>query len=562
MGIISTHDDKHTDKIPFSFNFYGINFLYSRSLLVCISIFLFIFYYNPEETFAQSGNCSSNTPYYTINLVGSPGGSWTSSNFSRLGQCCAVVNPDRCVEFLVTLDPNSSGLIFNINSGTIPPGPLYYQVNCGPLTPIGIGICLNTPGPHYITFCNPATNKNTYIITSIPKPILTVNPISSSVCIGSPVTYTASGASTYNWVPASGLSSTTGSSVTANPILTTIYTITGTDAFGCTNTTTVSYNPIALPIIEAGTGDTICPSSSTQLHGSGGLFYNWTPTTGLSNPNIANPIATPTASTTYYLTASSASGQIINNGDFTSGNTGFTSSYTYSNNLWPEGNYYIGTDPNLYHANFSHCTDHTSGTGNMMIINGASIPNVSIWCQTVTVTPNTEYQFSTWLQSVHPTSPAILQFSVNGILLGSPFNATTPTCIWQQFFSYWYSGSNTSATICIVNQNTAASGNDFAIDDINFSPLCENTDSVKIFVSQLNLITSITNLTCASGNNGAASVSASGGTVPYTYNWSNGANTAAVSGLMAGSYTVTITDTKACTASASVVIAQPVLLTA
>ena len=67
----------------------------------------------------------------------------------------------------------------------------------------------------------------------------------------------------------------------------------------------------------------------------------------------------------------------------------------------------------------------------------------------------------------------------------------------------------------------------------------------------------VTNVSCNGGNNGAATTSASGGFIPYTYSWSNGETTAIITGLTAGSYTVNVTDNHGCTASAMVTITQP-----
>lgn len=69
-------------------------------------------------------------------------------------------------------------------------------------------------------------------------------------------------------------------------------------------------------------------------------------------------------------------------------------------------------------------------------------------------------------------------------------------------------------------------------------------------------------VTCFGGNNGIAVVSVSNGAAPYSYAWTGGGTTATVSGLSAGTYTCTITDANACTASRSITITQPTALTA
>ena len=91
---------------------------------------------------------------------------------------------------------------------------------------------------------------------------------------------------------------------------------------------------------------------------------------------------------------------------------------------------------------------------------------------------------------------------------------------------------------------------------------CQNVVS-NIVVTQPTAITSSissqTNVTTNGGSNGAATVSVSGGTAPYTYSWNTTPvqTTATASGLSAGTYTVTITDANACTKTQSVTITQP-----
>jgi hypothetical protein len=69
--------------------------------------------------------------------------------------------------------------------------------------------------------------------------------------------------------------------------------------------------------------------------------------------------------------------------------------------------------------------------------------------------------------------------------------------------------------------------------------------------------TTQTNVGCRGASTGAATVAAAGGAAPYTYLWSNGANTASITGVAAGTYTVTATDGLGCTGVTTVTITQP-----
>lgn len=212
-------------------------------------------------------------------------------------------------------------------------------------------------------------------------------------------------------------------------------------------------------------------------------------------PNVANPnslitTANPGGTATYILRAKILSPNLIFNGDFEQGNVGFTTDYVVptppyspSGPLGPEGTYMISTNPSLTHTGFASCGDHTTGNGNMMVINGDPLPNRRVWCQIVEVDPSSDYQFSTWATSVISSNPARLQFSIDGVQLGSDFTLSTTTCKWEEFYEVWTSagGSNPyNVEICIVNQNTATSGNDFAIDDIYFGRVCEVEDEMVV----------------------------------------------------------------------------------
>jgi gliding motility-associated-like protein len=241
--------------------------------------------------------------------------------------------------------------------------------------------------------------------------------------------------------------------------------------------------------VDAGDDIYLCsPPSPTQLSGSISgdyLSFMWTPVTGLTGASTLQPTVNVTQSTFYVLSASAAdlNNNLVVNGDFEQGNTGFTSDYGYSpGNLVPEAIYDVLDNPQDDHPSFAPCDDHTSGAGSMMVVNGAGSPNQDVWCQTVSVIPNAQYVLSAWVTSVVAGSPALLQFSINGGVVGPIFNAPSAVCNWQNYFQVWNSGANSSATICIVNQNTALGGNDFALDDIVFAPVCVVRDTVRIQV--------------------------------------------------------------------------------
>lgn len=238
---------------------------------------------------------------------------------------------------------------------------------------------------------------------------------------------------------------------------------------------------------------TICSGTTAQLQARPGLSYCWSPATGLSNTNTANPVTSTTQNITYTCTAEIPVNNLIINGDFSSGNTGFTSSYTYSpTNGIPEGVYGVGANPTAWHPAMPGCKDHTTGTGNMMLVNGATTANVVVWSETVAVTPNTNYAFSTWLQHITTINPALLQFSINGVPIGNIFQANSVSCIWDQFYTTWNSGNNTSATIAILNQNTGLSGNDFALDDISFSELKIQREVINVTVNNCSVTAAFT----------------------------------------------------------------------
>ncbi|MEM1118813.1 MAG: gliding motility-associated C-terminal domain-containing protein [Bacteroidota bacterium] len=130
----------------------------------------------------------------------------------------------------------------------------------------------------------------------------------TTICVGSSAQLGATGAIAYSWSPTTGLNNPNIATPIATPLVTTTYMVTGTDAGGCTSTDLVTINVTENSGISAGSPVSICAGESTPLLATGGSNYQWSPATGLNNTNIANPIATPSVTTTYTVTGTSTNG--------------------------------------------------------------------------------------------------------------------------------------------------------------------------------------------------------------------------------------------------------------
>jgi hypothetical protein len=174
---------------------------------------------------------------------------------------------------------------------------------------------------------------------------------------------------------------------------------------------------------------------------------------------------------------------LVANGDFSQGNRYFQSGYRRSNDLYPEGTYQVGTSPVKYHGHFKG-RSRAGYRDKFMIVNGSPRPNVSVWCQQIKIRPKTYYNFSAWITTLVPRSPARLHFSVNSQVLGTNINAPSRQYVWKKFEVTWFSGEETTASICIVNLSTLKGGNDFGLDDIRFTSCIPVVTKAKATKSQ------------------------------------------------------------------------------
>lgn len=253
----------------------------------------------------------------------------------------------------------------------------------------------------------------------------------------------------------------------------------------------------ATPLITASSdGGTYCPGSTINLTSTGGDIQSryWEGPNNFysvsQNPQLTTN-ATTALSGTYTVTGNVVvGGNLVTNGDFEAGNSSFGSSYGYagtaSDALQPEGLYTVVSSPQSVHSNFTTHGDHTSGTGLQMVLNGSPTAGVVIWNQSVPVVPGANYQFTYWVQTVNittPINPSRLQLYVNGVAAGPIYTASSTYGQWTQFLYNASAGSSTVLNLELINQNTVANGNDFALDDIVFQQILSATASTNISVT-------------------------------------------------------------------------------
>ena len=255
----------------------------------------------------------------------------------------------------------------------------------------------------------------------------------------------------------------------------------------------------ASPLIAAAGGGDYCTGSTINLLSTGDDIMNryWVGPNNFysiqQNPSIPN--STPTLSGEYTVTGNVViGGNLVVNGDFELGDVGFSSAYERpplpltTSSLVPEGRYAVVDLPSQVHNNFSStAVDHTPAPGTkQMVINGNVQVGAVVWSQSVPVIPHAYYEFNYWVQTVvngNDPSPSRLQLYVNGVAAGPVYTANPTTGVWTQFIYNTYAGVNNMLNLELINQNTIAGGNDFALDDIVFQQILPASASTNIQVN-------------------------------------------------------------------------------
>jgi hypothetical protein len=262
-----------------------------------------------------------------------------------------------------------------------------------------------------------------------------------------------------------------------------LFTIAGTQAFAQDSPCQVVADPYA-----------DCRHGVTYLNATPGFdSYQWTPAALVSNPTIANP--TTTTPGNYTVTASTVIGpELVVNGDFSAGNTGFVSGQTYSS-IYSPCNYFVG--PGWFSATLDpNFPDHTATADNMfMSIDGCS-PATLLWEETMSVSSFTNYTFSfhgSRADQIQPVYEIHFIGDVTGDMIVSTQNGVPYTGSWawdKHSVSCWNSLENRTVTIQVINLQTNSYGNDFGMDDFSFRECCTSSFTVWAPVTMgMNLFT-------------------------------------------------------------------------
>jgi gliding motility-associated-like protein len=542
-------------------------------LFLLITFFLFYFqsYSQCPVAFPVDLSASSSAVYSQSNPTIGP----------LLTNCCPSFSSDgnRCIKFSITLNPGSMGVRFEMNPA---PSSGIYRIGCGS-TAINVGsfVCLSGAGPHILTFCNPADITSLFKIVSVPRPTAGPN-ISISQGCSKVINATGFDPGTIIW-----------KSVPNNPIY--------NGYLSCTNCLNPTIIPGSSP--PAYVDYQICGSPSTN--GCGPLCDTvrvfFTPPLSVTI-SPANPII--------------CNGQTPNSTTIAAVGLGGSGSYTYLwNNINSSQN--ITVPYGLYTVVLSDGTG-CNATASVQVqkytvpVSANAGPDQTVCYQFPTATLNGSVAgagggiwsggggvFSPNTASLTATyTPSSLELSVGfaDLTLTTTGNGTcaaatdvvrinyagfTGTALASVSVSLnCYGGSTGSVTVSVVggvppytySWNTSPAQTASTASGLGFGNYtvtitngigCTTTSSATIIQPPpIALASTINNVTCSGGSNGAISIAASGGTIPYTYLWQPGnQTTASIINQIAGTYTVNVTDSKGCLKSSTYTITQPNLIT-
>jgi len=160
---------------------------------------------------------------------------------------------------------------------------------------------------------------------------------------------------------------------------------------------------------------------------------------------------------------------LIVNGDFSQGSIGFITAYKPES--FETGGFVITKKPVDINRYFKDVRDHTTGSGNMMAVDGSKHGEAAIvWGQTVTVKPESVYVFSISAANLYESesykTPTLVVRINNKIVIEQTLPTGDMTGEWQQYEVHWNTGKATTLSISVTDTCREHFNNDFAIDDI------------------------------------------------------------------------------------------------
>ncbi|MBI3501021.1 MAG: PKD domain-containing protein [Bacteroidetes bacterium] len=436
---------------------------------------------------------------------------------------------------VITVNPAPSPTITVTPSATIcsgssvtltASGASTYSWSPGGQTTANITVNPTTNTTYTLTASNgcATTTTQAIMVNALPTTTITASP-SATICIGSSATLTASGANTYVW---NGGQTTT--SITVSPTVNTTYTVIGTNASGCTKSSTktlVVSNPNVT--ISVSPSATICNGSNVTLTASGGSTYSWN--TGATTASI---VTSPTSNTTYTVTGTNAIGC-----SKTATRTITVSSVTVNISASPSSTVCIGDAITLTASGAS--TYSWSGGQTT-----ASITDVVSATTTYTVTGTSATGCTkTSMQTISVTTAPSTTITVTPSATICSGSSVTLAASGAMTYSWSPGGQTTSSVTASPTTSTTYT--------LTGSNGCASTNTQAITVNPLpsTVITVSPSSTICSG--GSVTLTASGAN---TYLWSSGQTTSSITVSPASNTTYTVTGTSAsgCSAKATQLI--------
>jgi len=281
--------------------------------------------------------------------------------------------------------------------------------------------------------------------------------------------------------------------------------------------------------------------NKAYIFGTGVLSNNSVTNNGASNVYDALGCATSANNLVTINTSGCPVVDIGSNPPLCVGDTlNLTSLYSvWANYAWTGPN---GFNSSLQNPSIPNITANNAGTYGLTISFSGSTCTFSNLTESVVINP-------TPLINLLSTSNSSCYNSDNGTI--------TVGATGGQPINYLWSNGNTSSTINNLSPGlyTITVQDSYTCVNDTIFPITEPDTLVSAVVITSNF--NGQNISCFNAADGAVLASATGGTAPYTYLWSNGQTNAAATGLIAGTYTVTITDLNGCSANNTITLTQP-----